>query len=161
MSALLRHPVLIRAAQIAIGLLMAWAALAKLSDLPAFAQQIHNFRIYPFFEFGENLAAMVLPWIEILAALSLILGVRPRAGSVVSAALLGVFTLAVVAALARGLNVECGCFGTASGSRVGLAKVLENLGMLALALIGCQRACSEPPGERRAVASPREVSTES
>ncbi len=123
---------------------MAWTALGKLSDLAAFAQQVHNFRIYPFLDFGENLVAMVLPWIELMAALSLLLGIRPRAGSVVTATLLCVFTVAIVAALVRGLNVECGCFGTASGSRVGVAKILQNLAILAVAVLGCQRLQLSP-----------------
>ena len=35
-----------------------------------------------------------------------------------------VFTVVVIAALARGLNIQCGCFGTASGARVGAVKLL-------------------------------------
>jgi len=138
-----------------IGSLMAWAALAKLSDVGAFAQQIHNFRIYPFYDFGENLAAMVLPWVELMAALSLILAIRPRAGSLVCATLLGVFTVAVVAAVARGLNVECGCFGTATGSRVGLA---QNLAMLAVAVLGSLRPNGTTLDAGRALSSTRELS---
>ena len=51
----------------------------------------------------------------------------------------GLSTLAVLAALLRGLDIECGCFGTADASRVGVVKVLENFGMLALAVLASLR----------------------
>lgn len=136
MSVLLQERT-IRVAQIVSGILLGWAALAKLGDVGSFAQQVHNFRILPLF--AENLVAMVLPWIELLAALSLVLAIRPRAAAVLTAGLLSVFTVAVIAALARGLDFECGCFGTSDASRVGVTKVLENLGMLLIAILACAR----------------------
>ena len=50
-------------------------------------------------------------------------------------ALMVVFTVAVAQAVARGLDFECGCFGTADGSRVGARKLLENTGLTILAAI--------------------------
>jgi putative oxidoreductase len=134
LRSILSRPGVVRSAQVAIGVLMGWAALAKLGDLQAFAHQVHNFRVLPIA--AENLVAMTLPWVELVAALSLVLAVRPRAGSVVTTVLLAVFTLGVIQAVARGLDFECGCFGTSDASRVGLGKILQNLGMLALAGVG-------------------------
>ncbi len=136
-AGLLKDPRIVRGAQIVIGFLVGWAALAKIGDLGAFARQVHNFQLLPVGV--ENLVAMTLPWIELMAALSLFLGLRPRSGAVVMTVLLVVFTGGVAAAMARGLNFECGCFGTASGARVGFQKILENLLMLAAAAIGCIR----------------------
>jgi len=130
----------VRLAQIAVGVLMGWAALAKLGDVASLAREIHNFRIVPVPV--ENLLAMVLPWVELTAALSLLLGIRARAGAVVSAGLLAVFTAAVALAVARGLNVECGCFGTGGSMRTGGAKLVANLGILALVFL----AMAEPRG---------------
>jgi hypothetical protein len=48
---------------------------------------------------------------------------------------MGLFVFVVAAAVARGLDIECGCFGTSDASRVGTAKLIENVGLLALALI--------------------------
>ena len=129
----LTHPVTVRVCRVATGLLFAVAALSKLGDLPAFAEQIHNFRFLPLF--AENAVAMTLPWIELVAALALLLNVRPRAGAGVAAGLMAAFTLLVVVSMFRGLDVECGCFGTADASRVGIVKALQNLGMLALAVV--------------------------
>ena len=136
----LTHGRTIRVCQILIGLLFAAAALAKMGDLRAFAEEVHNFRMMPVAV--ENLVAMTLPWVELVAGLALLLGVRARSGGMVAAALMATFTLAVLIAMARGLNIECGCFGTADGTRVGMVKFLENAGMLALAAIGSLKARS-------------------
>jgi len=79
-----------------------------------------------------------------VAGLALVLGVRPRAGAWVAGVLLAGFTVGVALAMARGLNFTCGCFGTADATRIGWAKLAENLGMLALAALGSSRA-REPP----------------
>ncbi len=137
LTELLRNDRLIRLCQIAIGLIFAVAGMAKLGDLGAFAEQIHNFRIVP--AATENLLALSLPWIEVVAALALVLNIRARSGAVVVTGLMAVFTVAVLAALARGLDIECGCFGTADASRVGLIKVGQNVVMLLVAAIGTVR----------------------
>lgn len=133
----------VRTAQIVVGALLAWAALAKLGDVPALARDVHQFRLVPVA--GENLLAIVLPWIEMTAALSLLVGFRARAGAVVAAGLMTVFTAAVAIALARGLSIECGCFGTASGWRVGTTKLLMNVGILALAGVAMLRPRTADP----------------
>ncbi len=123
----------VRAGQLAIGLIFVTASLSKIGDLSAFAQQVHNFRVAPVW--SENLIAMTLPWIELVAALSLILGVRPRSGAAVVTVLMAGFTAGVVLAMARGLDFECGCFGTADHTRVGAIKLAENLLMLGTSLV--------------------------
>jgi uncharacterized membrane protein YphA (DoxX/SURF4 family) len=138
LTRLLTHERTVRVCQIATGALFALAGLAKVGDLGAFAEQIHNFRLVPVP--AENLVAITLPWIELVAALALILGIRAREGALLAFGSLAVFTLAVVVALARGLDIECGCFGTADASRVGVVKVLENLGFLAVAAVACLRS---------------------
>jgi len=131
---LLNHPGTIRACQIGIGLVFAVAGLAKIGNPAAFADDIHNFRMVPVAL--ENLVALALPWIEIVAAVALVLGVRARPAAVLAAGLMAVFTLAVIVAMGRGLDIECGCFGTSDGARVGLRKIAENVGLLVMALVG-------------------------
>jgi putative oxidoreductase len=126
-----------RGAQIILGLLFLLASLAKIVDVTSLASQVHNFRLLPFW--SEHLVAMTLPWIEFVAGLALVLGIRARAGAWLAGALLAGFTVGIVLAMARGLNFECGCFGTADGTRVGWIKLGENLGMLALAVVGSLR----------------------
>ena len=130
-------PLTIRVFQVAIGILMAWAGLAKIGNLHGFAEQLHNFRMMPVPI--ENLIAISLPWIELVAALALIFGVRARAGAILTALLLAAFTAAILVAMARGLDIECGCFGTNDATRVGWVKIGQNLMMLALATVGSIR----------------------
>jgi putative oxidoreductase len=126
-----------RGAQVVLGLLFLAAALAKIVDPASLAREVHNFRLVPFW--SEHLVAITLPWVELVAGLALVLGIRARAGAWLTGALLVGFTIGVVLAMARGLNFECGCFGTAGGTRVGWAKLGENLGMIAIAVVGSLR----------------------
>ena len=129
----IRRPSVLRVAQITIGCIFIAAALGKIGDVQAFALQIHNFRLAPVW--SDNLIAIALPWIELVAGLALLLGIRARAGAAIALMLMLTFTLAVGAAWARGLDFECGCFGKASASRIGARKLVENLGLTLLALI--------------------------
>jgi len=130
------HPTVRRGAQIVAGLIFLAAALPKIADVAAFAGSVHNFHMEPVVPVAAtNLLAMTLPWIELIAGLALITGVRPRAGAVVYTVLLALFTIGVAAALARGLSFECGCFGKASAATIGVKKLAENLAMLAVGVI--------------------------
>jgi putative oxidoreductase len=134
MTGPLGSPPLLRGAQLLLGLLFLAAALAKIVDAASFARQVHNFHLVPLW--SEHLVAMTLPWVELMAGLALVLGIRARAGAWVAGALLLAFTFGVALAMARGLNFACGCFGTADSTRIGGVKLAENLGMLALAAVG-------------------------
>jgi uncharacterized membrane protein YphA (DoxX/SURF4 family) len=138
LMAALTHPRVVRGCRVVAGAVFLVAALTKLGDLHSFADQVHNFRLLPLAL--ENLVAMSLPWIELVAGLSLVSGFRARSGGLVVSGLTVVFTVAVVIAMARGLDIECGCFGTADGTRVGLVKVLQNLAILALGLVSSLRS---------------------
>jgi len=133
----LRRPAVVRLAQVAIGVVFLAAALAKIGDLATFAAQIHNFRLVPVW--SENLVAMTLPWVELIAGLSLVLAIRPRDGGWVVTVLMAVFLIAVGQAVVRDLDIECGCFGTADASQVGLAKLLENTGLLIVSMVATLR----------------------
>ena len=130
------HPTVRRAAQIVAGLIFIAAALPKIADLSAFAGSVHNFHLEPFVPVVlTNLLAMTIPWVELVAGLALVGGVRPRAGAVVYTLLMAGFTVGVVAAMARGLSFECGCFGKAGAATIGVKKLAENLVMLALGVV--------------------------
>lgn len=125
-----RDPVL-RLTRIAIGVVFLAAALGKIGGPAAFALQVHNYRLAPIW--SENLIALTLPWIELLAGLSLVLGIRARSGAIVALTLMVMFTAAVGSAWARGLDFECGCFGKSSAAHIGASKFLENIGLILLA----------------------------
>jgi uncharacterized membrane protein YphA (DoxX/SURF4 family) len=60
---------------------------------------------------GVALVAGVLPWFEIVLGLLLLAGIATRRVAVVSAGLLLLFVAGVAQAWARGLSIDCGCFG--------------------------------------------------
>jgi uncharacterized membrane protein YphA (DoxX/SURF4 family) len=136
MNSLLLHPTTRRAAQIVAGLIFLAAALPKIADLSGFASSVHNFHLEAVIPMAAtNLLAMTIPWVELVAGLALLAGVRPRAGAIVYTVLLAVFTIGVAQAMARGLSFECGCFGKAGSATIGAKKLVENLAMLAVGVI--------------------------
>ncbi len=60
---------------------------------------------------GVAVVAAVLPWLEIALGLVLLAGLATRAAAVVATGLLLVFVAGVTQAWARGLAIDCGCFG--------------------------------------------------
>ena len=134
--AFLLHPTARRAAQLVCGLIFLAAALPKIADLSAFSGSIHNFHLEPFIPMAAtNVLAMTIPWVELVAGLALLAGVRPRAGAFVCTSLLAVLTIGVVAAMARGLSFDCGCFGKTGSAAIGAKKLVENLAMMAVGVI--------------------------
>lgn len=121
---------LLAAGRIALGAIFAWAALAKLPDMAAFAADVANYRIVPAAAVPVLAASVV--GVELVAGLALLSGVAARGAALAAAGLLGVFAIALSQALLRGIDLRCGCFGgqtPASWWRVG-----EDLAMLALAV---------------------------
>jgi uncharacterized membrane protein YphA (DoxX/SURF4 family) len=133
----LQNPWVVRIARLTIGVVFLVAAFFKIADPMAFAVQIHNFRMP--LAGTENLIAMTLPWVELLAGAALVIGVKPRAGAVIVFVLMIAFTTAVGVAWGRGLNIECGCFGTLAGARVGARKFAENVVLMTIAMLAVGR----------------------
>jgi len=93
----------------------------KARDPGLFLISVRSFRMLP-----DPYAAwlsLALPWLEIFAGLAVVTGVLRRGGLLLLNAALVVFAIALVTAWARGLDVECGCFGGGSGHS-GIIKAL-------------------------------------
>lgn len=104
------------------------AACLKLVDPVRFAEDIHNFHIVS--DQAAVVMAVLLPYIELVAGCACLLGVRGRAGALLLSVLLAVFTIAVGIAIAKGIDISCGCLGKGDTSRTNLAKVFHNLALL-------------------------------
>ena len=118
--------------RIILGLVFIVAGVEKISNPESFAISIENYKIMPVFI--VNFTAIPLPWIEFITGLLLIFGVSVKENTAIINILLVVFIVLVVTALLRGLDIDCGCFGTLDGQKVGLRKIAENLFLLALGL---------------------------
>jgi len=81
--------------------------------------------------------ATVLPFAEIGLGL-LLAGVGVRVTAMLSALMLGVFLVGVDSAWARGLSIDCGCFGGGGAAKVGatdyLRELARDVGFLLLAV---------------------------
>jgi uncharacterized membrane protein YphA (DoxX/SURF4 family) len=113
------------------GLLLA-AGLSKVGDGWAFAETIANFRLLP--AAGNQIAAVAIPWWEVAAGVLLVLNLWVRPTCWLASGLFLGFATAVASALARGLDIACGCFGTGVAGRVGVPLLLIDLTGMALAL---------------------------
>lgn len=58
-----------------------------------------------------DVVAAILPWLEIGVGVLLLFGLATRLAGVLSALLLVAFLIGVISAAARGLSIDCGCFG--------------------------------------------------
>jgi putative oxidoreductase len=96
----------------------------KVSDPGKFAESVANYRLLP--HELINVVAITLPWIEVAAGLFLIFGLWKVASAWLINLMTVVFIAAIASAVSRGLNVECGCFGTVGGRRVGLTAIAED-----------------------------------
>ncbi len=117
--------------RLVLGGVFVWSGILKILDPLQFAQDVSNYQTFP-----QDLAfavALVLPWIELLCGVFLILGVfRLGSTALVSLLLLAFLTL-IASTLIRGIDVECGCFGSFS-RKVDFKLILTDLVLLSLSL---------------------------
>ncbi|WP_372683645.1 cation diffusion facilitator family transporter, partial [Desulfosarcina sp.] len=104
------QPLLFHALRLLLGAVFLYASYDKILHPEAFAQAVYNYQILP--DGLINLAALVLPWLELLLGLCLVAGVWLPGTTVLSTTLLAVFIGALVFNQIRGLDVHCGCFST-------------------------------------------------
>ena len=76
---------------------------------------------------GVEVVAALLPWVEIAFGVLLLVGVGTRIVAVLSLALLVVFMAGVAQAWARGLSIDCGCFGGGGAVDPGETAYLQEL----------------------------------
>jgi hypothetical protein len=122
-----------------------FAAIPKILDPWDFSRAIWNFRILPLFVIPP--IALWLPVLEGLAALAVLVGLFHRGGLVVLNLLSALFAIGIASAIARGLDIDCGCFGDAATSEANLSHLGLNLVLLAagiVLLIDAQRRRGRP-----------------
>jgi len=123
-------PVLAWSARVAVAVVFLLAAVPKIGDPAAFAMSVRGYRILP-----ENLVppvAVLLPWVELVAAGALFSRWRWRsAASLVLAGLLVLFMVAGASALMLGLDTSCGCFGGEGGEVIGSWLLARNTALIA------------------------------
>jgi len=120
------------ALRVALGAIFVYAAWVKLRDpWQLFAMSIDAYRVLPL---GMvELTARVVPWLELALGLWLIAGFWLRvSGALVSLLLLTFFGL-MVRAYAKGMAIDCGCFGP--GEAISWKTLLRDGTLVAAALL--------------------------
>ena len=133
---LLKNRWVILALRIFLGIVFLYASFEKIGDPGNFAGNIQNYQMLPY---GiTNLFSIFLPWVELYVGACLLLGVFVDGAAFLSTGMMVMFIIALGQAVARGLDIECGCFSQ-EGSLVGLNTLLRDLIWLAMALFVWRR----------------------
>jgi uncharacterized membrane protein YphA (DoxX/SURF4 family) len=115
--------------RIALGGLFVFAGATKAYDPGAFAVEIQRYNLIPWLP--GALAAVYLPWLEILVGALLVVKIFDRGALMLITCLLLVFSFALASATVRGLGIDCGCFGKAFAATGTVFPLVRNLLLLA------------------------------
>ncbi|MCF7808453.1 MAG: DoxX family membrane protein [Candidatus Marinimicrobia bacterium] len=120
--------------RVGLGALFVYASLDKIWNPGQFANSIANYKLLPLPLL--HLAAIILPWLEILCGMLLIFNYKARTANILIGSMLIVFTLAILISMARGLDFNCGCYAQDdTRSNIGLGKVLNNIQLIIVSVI--------------------------
>lgn len=123
------------AARLIIGVVWVVAGALKVTDLRSSVRAVQAYELLP-----NSLAEIIgiaLPLIEIGIGALLIIGLATQVSAVLSVLLLVAFIVGIASAWARGLQIDCGCFGgggqlTEGESPQYLVEILRDIGLLVL-----------------------------
>ena len=119
--------------RIALAVVFFYAGIIKIAAPVEFFHDILNYQLLsPNFAW---LAALYLPWLEVIAAVTLLIPKTTRASALVIAALMLIFTVALLSAWLRGLDITCGCFGTSLETASYPLLLFRDLMLLSAALV--------------------------
>ena len=132
-TAFCSSPLLSLVFRVILGALFLYAGIAKIADPMGFALSIYNYKLLP--ESLINVAAILLPWLEVMVGGSLLLGIGAAGGALIATALFSIFAGALTNNLIRGLDIACGCFSTAAtGGSINWFYLLRDLSLLLMSL---------------------------
>jgi uncharacterized membrane protein YphA (DoxX/SURF4 family) len=132
---LLASPYLSLASRLVLGGTFLYAGAMKTFDAGGLAASVRSYGLgLP--EWFVTLSAYSLPPFEVLLGLYLLVGLFTRISAWTASGLMVLFILALAQGALRGLEIDCGCFGSASGGEAPSLWVdaARDLGLLALAL---------------------------
>jgi protein-disulfide isomerase/uncharacterized membrane protein YphA (DoxX/SURF4 family) len=117
-----------------LGAVWIWAAWSKLGSPRKFLQAVRAYDATP--EWMSKAIGYGMPVLEFCLGVLLILGIAVRMAAIFSGLLFVVFLIGISQAAARGLQLECGCFGgggATAGSTQYTLDILRDIGLLVLA----------------------------
>ncbi|MQY02266.1 MauE/DoxX family redox-associated membrane protein [Actinomadura macrotermitis] len=131
------------AARVGLAVVLGWAGLVKFGQAAEVQKvAVKGYQVMP--DGAASIVATALPILEIVLAVLLLAGFATRVIAILSGLLMAVFIVGIAQAWARGLKIDCGCFG--GGGKAAdpqyLGEILRDTGFLALAAWTAMR----PPG---------------
>lgn len=147
------------ALRLVIGGVFVYAGATKLENPQSFADSIASFQLLPVQLI--NIVALSLPLFEVICGLLLVIGWQKRAIAFGFVVLTSMFAVFLIQGIARGLEVDCGCFGSGAPSAIktwmSLGRDLLLLAGSSLLYCGRHQSCAAeigicgPDGDTRAV----------
>ena len=117
--------------RVVLGAVFVYAAWLKLREPWAvFAIGIDSYQVLPLW--AVEAVARALPWFELLLGILLIVPVWRGVSAVAASLLLAVFFGLMARAMAKGMQIDCGCFGP--GERLSWVTLLRDGALLAASL---------------------------
>ena len=132
-SALILHPRIGFILRVVLGAVFVYASLDKIAHPELFAHSIMDYKMTPAAVVIPM--AVLLPWMELLAGGALVLGWMRRGSALLILTMLSVFMVAIVSALVRGIDIDCGCFSTSpEAERLAMVTLLRDVLLVLAAL---------------------------
>jgi hypothetical protein len=136
------HMIVLDSAYPVLSCVLGWAAIGKLGRFREFVGQVAAYRLLPMMFVRP--AALAVVSAELITTVLLVPPPTRPAGAGLATLLLAVFLAAQASALARGLAIDCGCFGGSDElAAIGPATVTRTALLLLLA-VGSLAAGSTP-----------------
>ena len=130
------QPWLTLLSRLILGVVLLVAGGLKIGNLPKSAMAVRSYEMLPIPL--ANFLGYTLPWIEIGLGLLLIVGVTVKISGALGALTMLAFIIAIAQAWARGLSIDCGCFG--GGGAIDpedtkyLSEIIRDIGLMALGI---------------------------
>lgn len=123
------------AVRVAVGAVFAVSGGQKITDLGETIRSVRNYRLLP--EAVVPAVGIALPAVELALAALLLAGLLVRVAAAVTVPLSAAFFVGVASAWARGLQIECGCFGNGGTTANPVPGYVRELVLNALIVAGC------------------------
>ena len=130
------QPWLTLLARLILGSVLLVAGALKVPNLPKSAMAVRAYEMLPIPV--ANFLGYTLPWIEIGLGLLLIVGVTVKISGALGGLTMLAFIIAIAQAWARGLSIDCGCFG--GGGTIDpedtkyLSEIIRDIGLMGLGI---------------------------
>ncbi len=111
-----------RLCRVGLGSMFVYSAWDKIADPGLFATVVMRYELLP--EVAVGMFSLTLPMLEMLVGLLFLCTKWLREAALLATGMLVMFLGALTIAMARGLEIDCGCFGISGGGRAELIQAI-------------------------------------